>query len=76
MISFASAVPSAPQTGHRIGDGMRPFSGYTSKAYFWPQLQTILTGTLTCIIQARPGLSLLPQAESSRQIRAWTRLSP
>jgi hypothetical protein len=34
MSSLAAAVPSAPQTGHATGLGMRPCTGSTSKAYF------------------------------------------
>jgi hypothetical protein len=37
MISLAAAVPSAPQTGQFTGCGIRPLTGSTSKAYFWPQ---------------------------------------
>jgi hypothetical protein len=37
MISFAAAVPSAPQTGQATSEGMRALTGSTSKAYRCPQ---------------------------------------
>jgi hypothetical protein len=39
-------VPSRPQTGQFTATGIRPFTGCTSKAYFWPQWQTIFMGTV------------------------------
>src|SRR6202012_3044670 len=39
----ASPVPSRPHRGQDTGCGMRPFTDQTSKTYFWPQAQKILT---------------------------------
>src|SRR5437763_8674702 len=46
MMKSAAAVPSAPQTGHCTGAGIRPSTGSMSKAYFCPQPQRIFTGIM------------------------------
>src|SRR5579863_2933220 len=45
MMPLAAGVPSAPHAGHFITYGIRPPTGSTSKAYFWPQAQRIFNGT-------------------------------
>src|SRR5580692_1969946 len=46
IISFAAAVPSAPQMGQAMVEGMRPLTGSTSKAYFWPQTHETFIGII------------------------------
>lgn len=41
---LAAAVPSAPQTGQAMADGIRPFTGSTSKANLCPQPHWSLMG--------------------------------
>jgi hypothetical protein len=46
MDSLAAVVPSAPQVGQTIADGILPLTGSTSKAYFCPQSHWIFIGTI------------------------------
>src|SRR5260221_8112100 len=46
MNCSASRVPSRAHEGQKTGTGILPPTGSTSKAYFWPQAQMILTGIM------------------------------
>ena len=46
IASLAAAVPSAPQTGQATVVAIRPFTGSTSKAYFWPHAHWIFMGII------------------------------
>jgi hypothetical protein len=44
--SLAAGVPSTPQVGQAIEDGILPSNGSTSKAYRCPHSHSIFTGTI------------------------------
>jgi hypothetical protein len=47
MIELATAVPSAPQTGHATLEGIRPLTGSMSNEYRCPHPQLILIGIIS-----------------------------